>query len=534
MKKFYIVCVAIATLFINGCSDDDRSTDFINQVGAPSNLDVEVEILQDNSGTVNFTLSGDNVSSFSVDYGDDSEIENFDTVQTVSHIYTEGTFTVTLVAASISGETTSITQDIILTFNPPEDLEITVNLIEGNPFGVEVRAEANFATSFDVFFGDVVNETPENFLVGTIATHIYEEEGTYEIRVVARNASSVSIEQTTSVIIEAPENPVGLPIDFENNDTLMYEFGGFEGADSALDSNPDISGENTSATVMRTIKTEGAQFFAGTFLRLDVPIAFTDNMGSISINTWSPKANIPVRMRLENEDNTSGIELDVNTTVANTWETLTFDFSSMIDPALDYVTVVVFFEFIVDLSGDGSTYYFDNIELTGEGGNDGTGVELPVDFEDNDTLMYDFLGFEGADSALEANPDASGENTSATVMRSIKTDGAQFFAGTLLNLDTQIAFTDNMRSISIQTYSPEAGVPIRLAIENQVIGGQGSQIFVDVNTTVSDSWETLTFDFSSLIDSSISYDRVVVFFDFVVDQPGDGSTYYFDNIELTN
>ena len=43
---------------------------------------------------------------------------------------------------------------------------------------------------------------------------------------------------------------------------------------------------------------------------------------------------------------------------------------------------------------------------------------------------YNPVGFEGADSAVEANPVSGGINTSATVLRTIKTDGAQFFAGT--------------------------------------------------------------------------------------------------------
>ena len=153
------------------------------------------------------------------------------------------------------------------------------------------------------------------------------------------------------------------------------------------------------------------------------------------------------------------------------------------------------------------------------------GVELPVDFEDS-SLTYDITGFEGADSAVEANAVSGGINTSATVLRTIKTDGAQFFAGTFLNLDQAIDFT-NSGSISIDTYSPKADIPVRLALENQ---DTGNQIFVDVNTTVADTWETLTFDFSSLISPTVDYNRVVVFFEFVDGLAGDGSTYYFDNV----
>ncbi len=60
-------------------------------------------------------------------------------------------------------------------------------------------------------------------------------------------------------------------------------------------------------------------------MTLDEVIDFSESE-SISIKTWSPKADIPVRLKLE--DGLGGfVELDVNTTVASQWETLTWDFT---------------------------------------------------------------------------------------------------------------------------------------------------------------------------------------------------------------
>lgn len=155
-------------------------------------------------------------------------------------------------------------------------------------------------------------------------------------------------------------DPVALPVDFENTNA-NYNIVGFEGADSAIETNPDQSGVNTSATVVRTIKTVGAQFFAGTSLSLNAPIDFSA-AEMIAIKTWSPKANIPVRLKLENVDGSQFVELDVNTTVQNQWEELVWDFSGM-TTGIDFTKIVVFFEFIVDLAGDGSTYYYDDIKV---------------------------------------------------------------------------------------------------------------------------------------------------------------------------
>lgn len=157
-------------------------------------------------------------------------------------------------------------------------------------------------------------------------------------------------------------DPVALPVDFENTNA-NYNIVGFEGADSAIETNPDQSGLNTSATVVRTIKTVGSQFYAGTTLSLNVPIDFSTSE-SIAIKTWSPKNNIPVRLKLENVNGSQFLELDVNTTVDNQWEELVWDFSGMTG-GIDFTKVIVFFEFIESLPGDGSTYYFDDINVVG-------------------------------------------------------------------------------------------------------------------------------------------------------------------------
>ena len=151
---------------------------------------------------------------------------------------------------------------------------------------------------------------------------------------------------------------IELPVDFE----LDTDYGiiGFEGAESEVVSNPDLSGANTSETVVKSVKTEGSQFYAGTAMGLDTPIDFSESE-SISIKTWSPKANIPVRLKLEAAGGVF-VELDTNTTLENQWETLTWDFSGQ-TAGIDFTTVVVFFEFVPDLPGDGSTYYYDDIEV---------------------------------------------------------------------------------------------------------------------------------------------------------------------------
>ena len=196
----------------------------------------------------------------------------------------------------------------------------------------------NFATDATKSFIDGNQGVGEPFVpTGQYATLVIFVDGP------GTTAGTFYIDNVEQVSSGAPE-VVELPVDFEST-TLTYDFLGFEGADSAIESNPFQTGINTSATVMRSTKTNGSQFFAGTFLNLDTAIDFSGTQ-SISIKSYSPKANIPVRMRLENADNSVGIELDVMTTVANEWEELVFDFSTM-NPTADFVRVVVFFELLL-------------------------------------------------------------------------------------------------------------------------------------------------------------------------------------------
>lgn len=154
---------------------------------------------------------------------------------------------------------------------------------------------------------------------------------------------------------------VALPVGFEST-TLTYDFFGFEGADPAIEANPDPTGINPTGNVMRSTKTVGAQFFAGNVLDLDAPIDLSTSQ-KLRMKIWSPKANIPIRAALETAGGGNQIFIDANLTSSNEWIELEWDFGSVYNPGLDYQRVIVFFEFIGGLPGDGSTYYFDDIQI---------------------------------------------------------------------------------------------------------------------------------------------------------------------------
>lgn len=210
--------------------------------------------------------------------------------------------------------------------------------------------------SYDIPLGDFAGLSAKDalgllfFISDTTVSNIYVD-NIYYYREVLEASPNVDDSAATEV---------ALPLGFEST-SLAYDFGGFEGAESEIIANPDATGINPTGNVMRTIKTEGAQFFAGTFLNLDSPIDMSSSK-KLRMKIWSPKAGIPIKVRLENADNSIGIEVDVTTTTTNQWEELEWDFTGQ-NNATAFVKIVVFFEFIDGVPGDGSTYYFDDLQI---------------------------------------------------------------------------------------------------------------------------------------------------------------------------
>ena len=126
---------------------------------------------------------------------------------------------------------------------------------------------------------------------------------------------------------------------FEVNSPTLNDF---DGASTRIIDNPDISDENSTSQVVEFKKTIGANGNAGVWWDRNNAVDPSVN-NKLSLKTWSPETNIVVRLKLENSANSSEFhEVDAQTTLANTWETLTYDFSNA--PAYNYDRIVVFFD----------------------------------------------------------------------------------------------------------------------------------------------------------------------------------------------
>ena len=686
MKNIRLILASFFLIAFLGCEEDERGTQFLDNAAAPSEVGLQFRTTQDNSGLVTITPTAVGATQFDIFFGDgtDSSI-NLDPGQSVDNVYLEGTYTVTAIATSINGLTTELEQQLVVSFQAPQNLDVVIENDVAVSKQVNVTANADFAMSFDVYFGEPGTDTPVSGNIGETVSYTYQEAGLYTITVVAMGSA---IETTTYVeefevtsieqpITSAPTPPARAEGDvisifssaytnvpdtnyfpdwgqggqgsgwamfnLDGDDMLQYinlsyqgialadgtsvdvsqmeylhldvwtaeavtdietslinnasgtvteapittaltpnswtsieipisaytdqgltvseifqlKFVGtpwaagtvfidniyfykaasgvvtsmiqdFEGAEPTFTvfgniapieviANPDQSGANTTNTVAKLTKTAGSEVWAGAFFETATPIDLA-SYGKINVKTWSPNVGAQVKLKLENADASTTFEVDLNTTVANQWENLLYDFSAA--PIADYTRIVIFFDF--GNAGDDSIYYYDEIELVNDTGGSGS-----LGFQDFEGDAPAFTVF-GNIAAIEviANPDVTGVNTTATVAKLTKTAGSEVWAGSFFEVDTALDL-NTYSKISVKTWSPNLGAQVKLKLENADASVTHE---IDLNTTVTNAWEELVYDFSGA--PAADYTRVVIFFDF--GNAGDDSIYYYDEFALTN
>ena len=523
--KFLITSLIVLTFFT--CADDENSTSFVDDVTAPANLAVSFSITQDNTGLVTLTPNAEGATEFELGLGDGSgTVVTLNPGESVDNVYQEGTYQLSLLARGINGLTAEITQSLVVSFVAPENLVINAEIDVANPFQVNISATADFASSFQVYF-DTSNPDEEltPMALDETVSFVYPMVGTYTVRVVALSGGTETTEGTVDVMISAPTE---LPIDFEAFDTSAYI--GFGGASGDVIANPDTNG-NTSASVARVIK-NGPEVWAGNVITASTPIDFSTEQ-IIQLDVWSPRPGGRLLFKVENlDDGGIFVEHEVVLEGNSTWEEVSIDFSD-VDLSQTYQKLVWFFDF-GDL-GDGSsdwTFYVDNIRQT-----NASSPEIPIDFE-SAAIDFNIFSFGGSLGSIINNPDASGINTSTRVFEINKTSGAQVWAGAGFGLIGPIDFSAGT-TVTMDVWSPNAGTPFLFKIEdsNSPPDGNGNPSVVTevlATTTVAGAWETLSFDLTTFaaFDASNSYDTIVLFANF--GNNGTGTTYYLDNIELTN
>lgn len=524
-KIFSIIACLAVIIGCNGKIYDDIS--FLESAAAPAKLSALFDITQDNTGLVTITPNGEGVATFDIYFGDATTTPvTVESGRSIKHKYAEGVYNVKIVGKSVTGKTSEATQQLTVSFKGPENLEVTTTIDPANPLKVNVTAKATNETVFKVYFGEVDKEVPQSFLEGETISHNYTSAGTYIIKVVAVGGGIATTEVSKTMVLV---NPVLLPLDFETVGQT-YTFSNFDGGNVTVVSNPKSGGINTSAKVGKMVKNAG-QPWGGSLITLGGSMDFSVNK-TFTMKVLSPRVGAKVLLKVENSSNGAlNFEKEVATTKANEWETLTFDYSA-INTSNTYQNIVLIFD--LGTMGDGSnnfTFYFDDIKLGKESVL--SQINLPVTFDETG-VNYTVTDF-GNNSTVDGTDP---KNSSNKVKVTTKPAGAETWAGTTIGTPdgfaSPIKLTAANPKMSIKVYSPAAGIPIRLKIEDRA--NSNISVETEVLTKSAKAWEELVFDFSkqatgtSALNLANTYQKASIFFDFGT--AGNGKVFYWDDVQL--
>ncbi|MBT6378562.1 MAG: hypothetical protein HOJ72_09925, partial [Flavobacterium sp.] len=157
VKKIYKSVLII--LVIISCTDN-RDLGFLEEVVLPSNISALFDITQDNSGLVTITPSGEGASTFEIGLGDSSESVRITSGESIENIYTEGSYDVSITAFNIVGDSTQVNQQLVVSFQAPQNLEAVIENDASTSKQVNISATADFATSYEFYSGETGIDQP--------------------------------------------------------------------------------------------------------------------------------------------------------------------------------------------------------------------------------------------------------------------------------------------------------------------------------------------------------------------------------------
>lgn len=519
----YILGAVLLITFVWSCTDDNfGSTDFVSTPVKPTNITALYNVSQDNTGLVTITPNGEGAVSYDIYLGDDTtEAVKVNQGENTSHIYAEGTYDVKIIAFGITGLKTEITQELVVSFKAPQNLEVLLANDLAISKQVNVTANAEFATSFEVYFGEEGNDEPVTANIGNTASYVYAEPGTYTIRVVALGAAIETTEYTVDFEVTAILQPIAsapTPVSRKETDVISIYGDAYTNL-ANINYNPDW-GQSGQGSSFAEFDLNGDQMlnyinlsYQGIDFGQEIDVS---GMEFLHLDVWTADAESIEVSAIRPGPDERPITIDL---VANEWNSIEIPLSNYTDQGL---TLSDLFQLkLVGSPWAAGTVFIDNIYFyKAPTGISSTKIE---DFEGTAPTFTDFGNIEA--TTVIANPDNSGLNTTNNVAQFTKTANAETWAGTFFGPSNAIDLV-NYSNINLKTWSPKIGAVVKVKLEN----ADASTVYeIDAVTTKSNSWEDLTFDFSKA--PSADYVNFVIFFDF--GNVGDGATYYFDEISLS-
>ncbi|MWW24495.1 hypothetical protein [Algibacter lectus] len=363
MMRFikYAFSLCLFTLVAISCAEDDN-LDYADKITAPTNVTAAVSVTQDNTGMVTITPLAEGAVSYNVNFGDGSEeVTEITPGNGIEHVYEEGTYEATITAVSLNGLTTIVTQSVVVSFKAPENLVVTIENDAAISKQVNLSAVADFATMYEVYFGESTDETPMALNLEETISYQYAEAGTYTIKVVAKSAAIETTEYSEEFVVTAILQPLeGAPTPIRSEADVLSVFSDSYTDPSPIDYYPNW-GQTTTYTQIEVGGDNIIQYGDITYQGIDfssVPLD-ASAMEFIHVDVWTANADFDAKMSpISAGPNETAVTLELN---QDQWTSFDIPLSTFTDqnPAVDFSNIIQF-KFEGVNSGEG-TIFIDNL-----------------------------------------------------------------------------------------------------------------------------------------------------------------------------
>jgi len=519
MKTLKTLIALLLLIGMVACEKDKDDLSFVQNAAAPTDVSAKFQVSTDNTGTVTITPLATGVATYKVYFGDSTASPTVVKAGgSVTHTYAEGSYQVKIVAVNIAGKEAEVTLPLEVSFRAPENAEVTVANDQAVSKKVNVTAKADFAITYDVYFGESADEKPVSGNIGEAVSHIYKQTGTYTLTIELKGAGkqTTKVQKSVQVIalqqptISAPKPPIRKPQE------VISIFSDAYTNVAGTNLNPDWgqSGQGSSYADFKLGKDNMMQFiklsYQGTQFAQEINLSA---MEFLHLDVWTADAtNLDIFLISKG----SGEKSVKKSLTADKWTSIDIPLSEFTSQGLS-ITDIHQFKFVGTPWAKG-TVFIDNLYFYKKSASN------TVMIEDFEGTAPEFVTFgDMANVEVVANPKKMG-NTTAKVVKMVRTKGCQTWAGAFFtseNLDMNAH-----KVLKLKALSPKTGIVVKVKLENAA-GNISKE--VDARITKKNTWEELSFDFTG-IDTSATYTKVVVFFDF--GEKGDDTTYYYDEITL--
>jgi hypothetical protein len=493
MKHFKKIYTSLLIILVIISCTDNRDLDFLETVALPTNISATYNITQDNTGLVTITPLGEGAIAFEIGLGDGSPTIELNSGESTSHIYAEGSYEVTITAFNILGDSAEATQQLIVSFQAPQNLVVAIENDAAISKQVNITANADFAAMYDFDSGET-GATIVSANIGETINYQYTDPGTYSISVVAKGGAIQTTEYTVDFEVTeilAPIASVATPPTRNDVDVISIFSDAYTDV-AGTDYNPNWG----QATVYTAFDLNGdamLQYSNLNYQGIDIgQNVDASTMEFIHIDIWTPDATSIDIFPLPNGVVPADERFVTKTLTPNQWNSFDIPVSDFTSQGLP-IDNLKQFKFV----GSG-TVFIDNLYFHKAP----SGASPPLlsdDFEGNGNIPSWVGDAAGANTSF-ANPFNNADNFSETVLEYTDTGGT--FANVNFTAPSKFDLTNGQSVYSIKIYVPSSSVTgsqpnqVSLKLQNSDLGGNSWQTQTEViKPIVLDQWQTITFDF---------------------------------------